>query len=409
MDTTIPELPALLIRQLPDRRTVTAGVWAVHGSAHDPEPLAGATHLIEHLTLRCCGKHNRESLARLVDRLGGSVDAWTSVELMGVTIQTTSDALDDALGLLCDALLTPTFASTDVALEQRIAQAELDLVQDDPVEQAEEGLLQAAWGDHPLARPVIGSAATLKRLTSRTLRRHHKQLVAPGRLLAAVVGDVETSPVAEMLTRLPLQTSPSAPPLPALTFSGNRKTIVHHGIDQVHVRLAFEATSAADPAVPVLTVLNRILGVGASSRLFQKLREEAGLTYDIWSGLVLRSLGGLLEIGWACTPEAYEATHRLVIDELERFTDTISDAEIEIAKQAHTRGLQMDVETTAGLCVLEVSEVLERQRRFNLDQAIHEIDQVTVPQVKALAHQLFTLESMAMVVCGPENLCEKVS
>jgi len=78
-------LPALLTQPSPGRKTVAAGVWITRGAAHDPEHLAGATHLVEHLTLRACGAHDRRSLALTVDRLGGEVDAWTSSEMMGVS------------------------------------------------------------------------------------------------------------------------------------------------------------------------------------------------------------------------------------------------------------------------------------------------------------------------------------
>ena len=114
--------PALLLQTTPGRETVAAGVWITRGAAHDPQTIAGATHLVEHLTLRACGSHDRWALARLVDRLGGEVDAWTSTELMGVSVNTTADATGDALDLLGDAVLSPTFEPDDVELERRVMQ-----------------------------------------------------------------------------------------------------------------------------------------------------------------------------------------------------------------------------------------------------------------------------------------------
>jgi len=394
---------------MPDRRTVTAGVWISHGSAHDPDHLAGATHLVEHLTLRRCGDHDRPSLARLVDRLGGAVDAWTTAELMGVTVQTTVDALGEALGLLCDSVLKPTFAKSDVVLERRIALAELDLVRDDPAEQAEEALLRACWGDHPLARPVIGFPSTLRQLGSRVLRRHHKSLIAPGRVLAAVVGDVEFAEVARHLAPLPLNLPPTAPSLPPLKWTGTRLAINRESSDQVHVRLGFPALAAGDSRIAALTVLNRLLGGGASSRLFQRLREDAGLTYDIWSGLVLRRQGGVLEVGWACSPDVFTRTKKLVYEELKRLPDSITQDEVEVAREAHLRALQMDAEIPAGLCMLEVAEILERGCRFDYEQAVEQVVDVTLDSVRDLAAQLLQLDRMAMATCGPEGLAVQVA
>jgi predicted Zn-dependent peptidase len=399
---TVP--PALLVHTTPGRKALLCGVWIVHGSAHEPPEMAGATHLVEHLTLRRCGTHDRRSLARLVDRLGGEVDAWTSFEMMGVTVQTTVDAFDDGIGLLADAVMTPTFEVSDVELERRVSLAELELLRDDPVEQVEEGLARAAWGNHPLARPVIGSAKSLAALTPQALREHHRKMTAPGRMLVAVVGDVEPGRVERSLRRLPLDRMPTPPKLPALRWHGRHRVLNRAGIDQVHARVAFPTMASGDPRVVVLTAFNRILGVGASSRLFQRLREDEGLTYDIWSAPALRRLGGMLEIGWACTPEVYPEVRKLVFEELARCRTDIEADEVEVAKEGILRGLAADAELPLARCAMDVAERLERGRRFDPEVVAGEVSAVTAGDVRALADDLLRLDKMATAVCGPEGL-----
>jgi predicted Zn-dependent peptidase len=328
---------------------------------------------------------------------------------MGVTVQTTVDAFEDGAGLLVDAVTRPSFDPTDVELERRIALAELELLRDDPVDRVEETLLRAAWGDHPLARPVIGNAKTLSNLTPEVLFHHHNGLLQSGRLLAAVVGDVDTDEVAQRLARLALDRIPSPPPLPAPVWNGRRLAIARDGIDQVHARIAFPAVAAGDPMVAVLTVLNRILGVGASSRLFQRLREEEGLTYDIWSTPVLRRLGGFLEIGWACAPEVFDDVRRLILEELSRSVIDVSQDEVEIAREGLLRSLAIDAENPAARCAMDVAEVLDRGRRFGLDVAVGEIASISLNQVRDLAEELLRMERMASAVCGPEGLEARVA
>jgi predicted Zn-dependent peptidase len=394
---------------MPGRRTVTAGVWVGHGAAHDPEGVVGATHLVEHLTLRRCGSRSRQSLSELVDRLGGEVDAWTGIESMGVSVRTTVDALTEALALLCDAILAPTFDAEDVELEKRVAQAELELVGDDPVEQVGEAILRAAWGPHPLARPVIGTRESVASLDPDTLRRHHAAMIRPGRVLAAVAGDVQEREVAAHLAQLPLDQPMCFPELPPLAWSAGQHRLARPGVDQVHVRLAFPAVPVHDPAVPALTVLSRVLGVGASSRLFQRLREEEGLTYDIWSALVLRRLGGLLEVGWASAPDAVDEVWQLVLDEVRRLAEGVTAHEVEVAKESAARALIMDAESTAGMCAMDVGEVLERGRRFDLDAALAEINSVRPSEVTEVASRVLRFEDMASALCGPEGVAQRVA
>jgi predicted Zn-dependent peptidase len=403
------ELPALLTQTMPGRRTVAAGVWITRGSAHDPHDIAGATHLVEHLTLRSCGGRDRRSLALDIDRLGGEVDAWTSSELMGVSVNTTIDALGEALDLLVDAILSPTFAPDDVALELRVTEAELELIADDPAERVEEALLRAAWGDHPLARPVIGTRETLARLTPKVLKGHHDLLVRPGGMIAAVVGDADPADIASRWSRLPLAVSPQPPVLPALKWEGAHLDLNREGTDQVHARLAFEAPAVGDRRVVDLLVLNHILGDGAASRLFQRLREKEGLTYDVWSGPVLRHLGGLLEVGWACAPAAFQESLQLVREELGLLAGNLRADEVAAAKEGLLRGFEMDMESPGGRCALDVGEVLERGRRFDPDTARAELAAVTIDDVRKMAEEVLRLDRMASAVVGPEGVKIRVA
>jgi predicted Zn-dependent peptidase len=348
-------------------------------------------------------------LAVLVDRLGGDVDAWTSFEGMGVTVQTTIDALEEGIGLLVDAVLTPTFDPDDVALERRVAQAELELIQDDPVERVEEAILHAAWGDHPMARPVIGTPETLAALTPEQLRSHHRALLQPGRILAAVSGDVDPDEIAHRLRRLPLDRRPTPPRLPALSWHGHHHTVLRRGTDQAHVRLAFPAVASGDPDLMVLSILNRILGVSASSRLFQRLREDEGLTYDIWSAPLPRHLGGLLEVGWACSPEVFDDVWRLVMEELWGLASNLADDEVEVAREGLVRGLAIDSESPAAVFAMDVAETLDRARRFDPEVTNAEICSVTAAQVRDMAARILRPDHMASAVGGPEGLSVPVA
>ena len=391
------------MQHLPGRETVAAGVWITRGSADETEDLAGATHLVEHLTLRRCGGRDRRVMAALIDRLGGDVDAWTGAEMMGVSLTTTADSLGEGLELLVDAITEPSFEVEDVELERRVILAELELIHDDPAELVEEALLRAAWGEHPLARPVIGSAESVAAMGVETLREHHAELLRPGRLVVALAGDIDGNGSLSCLERLDLDTVPTRPRLAELEWSTGRETITRTWADQVHTRIAFEAVPSGDSRLAALTVLNRILGNGSSSRLFQRLREGEGLTYDIWSGLALRRPGGILEIGWACAPEVNHEVWKHVLAEVERLPGDLGTDEVEVALEGLLRGLLMDSDLPMARCAMDVAEVLERDRRFDLGTVRAELEAVTVDEVRELAGSILRPDRMAAALCGPKG------
>jgi predicted Zn-dependent peptidase len=250
---------------------------------------------------------------------------------------------------------------------------------------------------------------TLEALTPAIIKEHHRTLVQPGGMVAAVAGDVAPDAVVRRLSRLPLDRVAAVPELPPLVWHGDQLDLSREGTDQVHARLAFEALAVSDPRTPVLVVLNRTLGDGASSRLFQRLREAEGLTYDIWSGPVLWRLGGFLEVGWACAPQAFSESWKIVLEELVRISRDLSEEEVEVAKEGILRGLRMDMESPAARCSLDVGEVLERNRRFDPEVACRELQAVSRDDVLRLATEILRPERRASAICGPEGAATRVA
>jgi predicted Zn-dependent peptidase len=234
-------------------------------------------------------------------------------------------------------------------------------------------------------------------------------MIRPGRVLMAVAGDVELDELRELVRRLPLDRPVQPGKLPPVTWIGGHRVVRRPGIDQAHVRLAFPAVAAGDPSTPALAVLNRILGVGSSSRLFQRLREVEGLTYDIWSSLGLRRAGGLLEVGWTCSPAVCDEVWALVQEELRRIAVDLTSDEVEVTREGMVRGLEMDSELPAARCAMDVAELLDRRRRFDPERAREEILAVTVEQARQLAAETLRPERMAAAVCGPAGLSVRVA
>ena len=394
------ETHSLLLHRTPGKKTVSIGIWIAHGGAHDPADAAGSTHLVEHLTLRRCGGRERLELARLLDRLGGEVDAWTSAESMGLSIQTTLDALPEALGVLRDAVMEPTFLEEDVRLECQVALAEYRLSRDDPADRVGEAILQAAWGDHPLARSIVGTPESIALLGPALLEEHHRiRMLRPDRLIVAAVGDLDTAILEETLEGLPLGGSVSRPRLSAPQWHAEKIEIDGMGAEQVHVRLAFPGVPAAHPDAVLFQVLARILGGGNSSRLFQKLREDEGLCYDIWATPVLRSTAGLIEVGWASSAASAPRCMELVLEEIGRLHERLETVEIATAVEGLRRALLMDSETPQGRASLDIGEILERNRRFDLQAVQAELDAVDLDRLLDAAREFLRPEIMASAIC----------
>jgi predicted Zn-dependent peptidase len=393
--------PVLLVEPLPGAATAAVGAWIRRGSAHEDDAVAGITHLLEHLLLRRCGARTPEAIAELIDSLGGAVDAFTTREACAVTAHVPAERLDEALGLILDAVFAPRFAPEDVELERKVVAAEFDLVQDSPAETAAENALRACWGEHPLARPVLGRREVVQNLQVADLARHHGRHFTTDNLLMVVAGPVQEERIATRLSTLP---GGGAPPRALAPLAWQPGVVVEErdGLEQIYANLVFPGLGATHPDILVLGVLHQLLGGGASSRLFRELRERLGLVYEIATSIYAATGGGVLDLTFSAPVRNVEACWDGIFTVLgEVGAGGVSEGEVELARRALIAGVTLGSEGTDALMEANAGEFMARGRRFDPRRVRRELEAVTREQVRALAARVVRLDLVAGAVCGP--------
>ncbi len=395
--------PTFVFVPAPGAATAAVGGWIRCGSAHEPAAEAGVTHLIEHLLLRRCGRRTPEDIAAAIDGMGGGVDAFTTRELCAVTAHVPAHRLLDATDLVLDALFDPRFRSSEVALERSVVAAEFDMVQDSPGEVVEENALAAAWGDHPLARPVLGERDVVRRLRPRDLSAYHRDHFTADRLLVVVVAPAGESDVERRIARLPRRPW-SGSELTAPEWQPRLMVEEREGLEQVYVDLVLPGLPAGHPDALVLSVLNQLLGAGTSSRLFREIRDRRGLAYDIGSSVYGSSVAGVLDVSFSApvrtASECWDAVLG-VLDELSR--GAVTDPEVTLARDAIAAGIILGTEGPEALLDAHAGEVLARRRRFDAEILDRELAAVTPERVRDLAARLVRVDMVAGAACGPRG------
>jgi predicted Zn-dependent peptidase len=394
--------PVLIVEPAPHSHTAAIGAWIRGGSADEPAELAGITHLLEHLLLRRCGDRSSEQIAELIDALGGAVDAFTTREACAITAHVPADRQSEAIGLILDALFEPTLLAEDVRLEQKVVDAEFDLVQDSPVEVAAERALEACWGDHPLARPVLGTREHVKRLGADDLQRFHRERFGLERLLLVLVSPTPHG-VIDTLANHP-HVAPPSPPPPRPTWRRGILVEERDGLEQIYANLVLPGLASADDEAMTLAVLHQLLGGGASSRLFRELRERLGLVYEVETATYSTSTAGLLEVTFSCPARQAGKCWDAVLGVLDHVAaGGIADHEVVLAKQAIGSGLVLGAEGADAVMEAHAGEFLARGLRFDVARLREELEQVTPERVRALGRRLIDLSIISGAVCGPHG------
>jgi predicted Zn-dependent peptidase len=393
--------PTLLVEPLPHAETVAVGAWVRSGSAHESKDVAGITHLLEHLLLRRCGDRTPEEISELIDSLGGSIDAFTTREACAVTAHVPAERLPEAIDLVLDAVFRPSLRPEEVTLEQKVIAAEFDLIQDSPVEVAAEQALAACWGEHPLARPVLGRREVVERLGAADLSRFHHERFTADRLLLIAVGPVGEVEIRERVERVPQVVSRPVTLAPPAWHSG---VLVEEreGLEQLYANLVLPGLPAGHPEVLTLGVLHQLLGGGAASRLFRELRDRLGLVYDVATSVYTTTVSGVLEVTFSAPARQAEACWDAVLRVLEDVgAGRIGEEEVALARRSLASGIVLGSEGTDALMEAHAGEFLARGRRFDGAELRRELDRVTVDRVRSLAADVVKLDAIAGAVCGP--------
>jgi predicted Zn-dependent peptidase len=393
--------PTLLVETVPHAQTVAVGAWVRSGSAHETGEVAGITHLLEHLLLRRCGERTPDAISELIDSLGGDVDAFTTREACAVTAHVPAERVDEALDLVLDAMFRPALRADELELERRVVAAEFDLIQDSPIEVAAEQALAACWGDHPLARPVLGRREVVERLGAADLSRYHRERFTADNLLLVAVGPVDEGRLRERLGRLPGRAAKPVALTPPVWRSG---VMVEErdGLEQLYANLVLPALPSGHPDILTLGILHQLLGGGAASKLFRELRDRLGLVYDVGSSVYATGVTGVLEVTFSAPARQAEACWEAVLRVLEQVaTGKIADDEVTLARRALGAGMVLGSEGTDALMEAHAGEFLARGRRFDAAAVRRELDLVSPEHVRALAAQVVRLDAIAGAVCGP--------
>lgn len=398
--TTLPNGARLLTRAVPGARSAALGFFVGVGSRHEAAEENGSAHFIEHMLFKGTQTRSAAQLARDMDALGGQFNAYTTKEHTCFYARVLDKHLDQGMDILSDMLFHSRFDQGDVELERGVILEEIGMYEDTPEDLTAERLSAAVYKGSPLARPILGTQATLAGMTGESLQQWQREHYRPGALVVSLAGSFtreQADRLAELISGLepgPLAQQAPAAYRPAVT---SRKK----AIEQNHLLLAFPALTYLDPRREQLMLLNSLLGGGCSSRLFQQVREERGLCYTVYSYVADHADTGLLGIYAALGKEQEE----LALDTLRGVVSDLADhgptqEELDRVREQAKAGLLMSAESVQSrMSSMGASELLYGRVRTQ-EEILAAYDAVTREQLRQLAGEIFRWDQASLSAVG---------
>ncbi|MBI3538983.1 MAG: insulinase family protein [Candidatus Eisenbacteria bacterium] len=400
--TALPSGITLLTETMPGRLSFEIGVWVKSGARDEPDERLGVSHLLEHMMFKGTERRDARAIAQSLESLGGHLDAFTAREQVCFYARALGENLPEVVDVLGDIVCRSRLAEPDVAKEKSVVREEILAYEDSPEEKINDLLAEQVWGTHGLGRPILGTAETVDALTPEALREYYGHRYQPRHLLVCAVGPIEHDRLAALVERhfappsgdaMALSTAPPAF-RPSVRHAG-------HDLQQLYISLGTRGVPYGDLDHHPLLVLNTLLGGGMSSRLFQSVREEAGLAYSVYSVPDFFRDAGMFSIHMGVLPERGREALRRTREELARLRDEGPDeAEVDAARRQVKGSVVMDNESLSARMHLLAHEEIYNARYLSLEQQIERILAVTRDQVTAAARRYLDPASFALTAWG---------
>lgn len=396
----------VLTERIPGVRSTAVGVWVRQGAAHESQDDTGISHVLEHMVFK--GTHRRSALeiADALEALGGSLDAYTSREHTSYQARVLDEHLPIALDVLADLVLAPRLEQSDLELEREVILEEIAQVEDTPDDLVFELHAEQLWGGHPYGRSILGTKESVSEMRADTLRSLHAHRYVSNNLVVAAAGSVDhddfVERVAHYFGSAPAgeRTGPVELPPPAAT--GVAK-VARKG-SQTHIVFGTDAPGHAHPDRYALILLSAALGGGMSSRLFQRVREELGLCYSVFTYQSFYRTAGLTGVYVGTRPATADDAATAVREELDRAArEGLSADDLQRIKQQVKGQVMLSLESTGARLHRLASSALHDEPFLGLDGLLGRIDAVTEDDVRRVAARSFDPSEHLELRLGPDQ------
>lgn len=403
-ETRLDNGTRILSEHIAGMRSVAAGVWIRQGAAHEAPEHIGASHLLEHMVFKGTARRSALQIAEELEALGGSLDAYTSREHTSYQARVLDEHLPTALDVLSDLVVAPEIRPADLELEREVVLEEIAQVEDTPDDLVFDLHGDRLWGPHPYGRPILGSTETVGSMQAETLREIHRSRYVGQNLVVAAAGNVDhddfVERVASHFGQVPEGERNGGVEAP----DGTTRGVDHVQRDsaQTHIVFGTRAPGHADSDRYPLVLLSSALGGGMSSRLFQRVREELGLCYSVFTFQSFYRAAGILGVYVGTRPATAEQASEAVRSELQRVaTEGLGEGGLARIQQQVRGQVMLSLESTGSRLHRLASFALHDEPMRGLDDVLRKIDAVTEDDIMRVAERYLTPTAHYELRLGP--------
>lgn len=392
----------LIVKRMPGLLSVSMGIIVHTGSALESDREDGISHFIEHMMFKGTKKRTAYEISDEMDRIGAQTNAFTSKDITCYYAKSTTGHAAEAFEILSDLFLNSTFPEEEMVREKGVIVEEINMNDDTPDDLCLDTLSQAFYGERGYGRNILGSRHNVNSFTKDDVREYMSRRYTPDNIVIAMAGNIEHKLAEELaekyFARLPAVKTEAFNA--EVKLAGN-SLFRKKDIEQMHLGLAFPSVKRYDGLFDATQIMNCVLGGSMSSRLFQKVREELGLAYTVYSYVSpFAEVGSLIVYAGVNTESSLKC--------LQAIMDCIADIKKKnITKEEFLRGKEQLIsssifaqESTSSQMLLYGRELVYSGKIYDFEERVKKVEAMTIDEVFEAVEHNFDEKYLATAVVG---------
>lgn len=391
------------VEEIPYVRSVSFGIWVKNGSRDENINNNGISHFIEHMLFKGTFKRSAKDIAEEMDALGGQINAYTTKEYTCYHTRVLDKHIEKAVDILSDMFLNSKFDDNDVSRERNVILEEINMYDDAPEEVVHDKLQENIWKNSSLELPILGTADTISNFDGKIIKDYFDKHYTNENTVISIAGNVNENEAFALVEKY------FGDKKSLKTLNEEKEKTVYYpsfikspkDIEQIHMCMCFPGLERDHENKYDMTIFNTIFGGGMSSRLFQKIREDNGLTYSIYSYISAYTDAGLFAVYAGMNPNQIEKVCRLIYEEIEDIKNSlISDKVIKITKEQIISNYIIGTESTVNRMTSMGGSVLLRNTVQTQEEIISNIESVTAQSVHNIVNKIFDFDKISISLSG---------
>jgi predicted Zn-dependent peptidase len=311
----------VVVEEIDYVNSVSVGLWIENGSRNEDETNNGISHFIEHMLFKGTKIRTAKQIAESIEDVGGQINAFTGKEATCFYIKALDSHLELSLDVLSDMLLNSKFAEEDIEKEKGVVIEEINMSEDSPEDVLSDLHCKAAWGKDAISLPILGTSESVRSFSKSQIIEYFSSTYIPENSVLSIAGKFDAESIGKLVEKFFGHWNSSNK---KITTYSSPKILIDHlfknkTIEQLHMSLGIQGVETGNEDIYPLLVLNNLFGGGASSILFQRLREEKGMCYSIYSYISTFENTGLISIYTGLNPNYAVDAISLIKEEVEIF------------------------------------------------------------------------------------------